>query len=85
MSKTTSLRSIAIAAIAAASLALPMMSAAQAQPGAHHRHKAIYNTTRDPSTTSGLTRGSTQNAEPAFQDYSTFPEGSPSYHGSNGS
>lgn len=98
--RATSLRRVAIAAIAAASLVLPLMSVAQAQQGGEgspaagmplkkHRaraaHKELYNSTRDPYMMQRGTGGWTPNADPSFHDYSTFPEGDPNYHGSNGS
>jgi len=47
----SNLRTAAIAAIAAASLSLSVISVAQAQGGEKAlAHKAIYNTTRAPST-----------------------------------
>jgi len=82
--RTATLRSVAIVALAAATLSLPMMSAAHAQTDSHRaRHTKIYNTTQQPSTPSGLKRPVTPNAEPAFEDYPTWPEGSPNYHGGN--
>jgi hypothetical protein len=79
-----SLRGVAIIALAAATLSLPMVSAAHAQSDTHRaRHARIYNTTREPSTLSDRSRPGTPNAEPAFEDYPTWPEGSPNYHGGN--
>ncbi|MGO9698591.1 MAG: hypothetical protein ACLPX7_04930 [Xanthobacteraceae bacterium] len=68
-----------IAAIAVTLLSLPLMSGAQAKeakalPAAH---KAIYNTTRTPSTM-------TPKADAAYRNYPTWPEAEPDYHGSNG-
>jgi len=61
-------RNAAIAAIAAASLSLSVMSVAQAHGGEKApAHKAIYNTTRVPST---------MNRETPKPD-STWPVGSP--------
>jgi hypothetical protein len=69
------------AATAAALLSLPVMSVAQAQGGEEPpAHKAIYNTTRYPSTTNH----ETPKLDAAFHNYPTWPEGEPDYHGSNG-
>ena len=82
--RTASLRGVAIVAFAVATLSLPMMLAANAQSDIHRaRHIKIYNTTQDPSTLSGLKGAATPNAEPVFEDYPTWPEGSPNYHGGN--
>ena len=78
------LRTVAIAAIAAAALSLPMMSAAQAQTDIHKtQHRRIYNTTQDPAALRPAPRITPSNT-PAYEDYLTWPEGSPSYHGGNG-
>jgi hypothetical protein len=62
-----------------------MTPAAKAQSSAHRaRHMAIYNTARDASRALGRTHGVAPNAAaPAIEDYPTFPEGLPSYHGGN--
>jgi hypothetical protein len=69
----------AIAAITVALLSLPLISGAQANEAKAmtNMHKAIYNTTRTPSTM-------TRKADAAFRNYPTWPEGEPDYHGSNG-
>ena len=68
-----------IAAITVALLSLPLMSGAQAKEAKAVTivHKAIYNTTRTPSTM-------TPKADAAFRNYPTWPEGEPDDHGSNG-
>jgi hypothetical protein len=49
---------------------------------AQTRHgAAIYDSVQDPFAVDGWTRNGTA----PNGDYSTFPEGSPAYHGSNGS
>jgi hypothetical protein len=75
------LRNAAIAAIAAASLSLPVMSVAQAQ-GSEKKptHKAIYNTTQPAS----MVNRPTPPLDGTFHIELTWPEGSPDYHGSNG-
>jgi len=74
-------RKSATIAIAVASLSLSVMSAAQAHGGEKMpAHKAIYNTTRDPSTADRAT----PTLDGTFHINLTWPEGSPDYHGSNG-
>ena len=66
------MRNAAIAAIAVASLSLSVMSVAQAQGGEKPpAHKAIYNTTRYPSTTNR----ETPKLDAAFHNYPTWPGG----------
>jgi hypothetical protein len=73
-------RHAAIAVIALASLSLSVMSVAQAQGGqGTPKLKGIYNTTRNPATINRQT----PKPDAAVRN-STWPEGEPDYHGSNG-
>jgi hypothetical protein len=75
------MRNAAIAAIAAASLSLSVMSVTQAQDGQKKpTHRAIYNTTQDAPTINRPTPP----LDGRFHVELTWPEGSPDYHGSNG-
>jgi hypothetical protein len=75
------MRNAAIAAIAAASLSLSVMSVTQAQDGQKKpTHRAIYNTTQDAPTINRPTPP----LDGRFHIELTWPEGSPDYHGSNG-
>jgi hypothetical protein len=67
-----------IAAIAAVSLSLPLMSGAQAKEAkaAPAAHKAIYNTTRTPSTTP-------QTVNEGLNQKDFALPFAPDYHGSN--
>jgi hypothetical protein len=77
----SNVRNAAIAAIAAASVSLSVMSVAQAQGGKKTpAHKAIYNTTLDVSTA----HRATPTLDGTFHINLTWPSGSPDYHGSNG-
>jgi hypothetical protein len=69
---------IAAIAIAIALFSMPAMSVAQAKQSAEatsSSHKAIYN------TTSPISRPKT---DPIPRYNTSFPEGSPDFHGSNG-
>jgi len=70
-------RNATIAAITAASLSLPMISAVQAHPQASH--KAMCGAVQDPL----LINRESAKGQPAFQNF-TLPEFSPDYTGSNG-
>jgi hypothetical protein len=75
------MRNAAIAAIAAASLSLSVMSVAQAQDSQKKpTHRAIYNTAQDAPTVNRPTPP----LDGRFHIELTWPEGSPDYHGSNG-
>jgi len=91
MKTVSALRRVAIAAITA-SLSLSVMSAAQAKgsPDRLFPHTAIYNSTQVPSAMDNRNFGNGRNnymtwdPNPDFDIQSTWPEGSPNYHGGNG-
>ena len=85
-------RNAAIAAIATASLWLPVISVAQPRDGGQEtagvamhlkrhvvKHKVIYNTTQTPSTTSRRTYGASPDA--AYHSHFTLPQQNPVFFG----
>jgi hypothetical protein len=86
--RTNSLRGVAVVAVAAAALSLPMMTAAHAQTDVHrvrhHHHVRIYNTTRDPAPIARPLTPYSYSVPAANEINSTYPEGMPSYSGGNG-
>lgn len=93
LNKGTRWRCAAIAAIAAASLALPLTSQAQPQQGAEGPHAAGVHLKKKPKQPGLVHQQPNWYAgwympPPTWTHFSTFPQGEPdyqyNYHGSNG-